>query len=339
MAAIDARFEPDAIFMAAHPHLPFRSLGLTQLATTGALVLFTIAVLSEAARTLGVIDMNTQLIRVFFVLITVLAAGVAVVEHYVAKTRELEHMNTELERRVAEKAREIERDHARLDEAKRERALICERQRILADIHDGMGASLVGLLRYVQSGKTDSKELEHRVRTALQEMRIAIDALEPAEGDLAAVLGTLRYRLEPLMASTGVRFAWDVAELPCVEALDSSAVFAIQRIVLEAIANALKHSNARQIRLTLRALNAESVEIRIEDDGGGFDVGRPAAGLGLSNMRARAQRLGAQVSFLSQSGRGTTVSLTLPRRLEAAHAGSAADATFRRTSPVPLTPV
>lgn len=324
--------------MAANPLFASRSLGLTQLATTGALVFFTVAVLSEAARTLGVIDVNTKLIRVFFVLIVVLAAGVAIIEHYLARTRELEHMNTELERRVAVKAREIELQTAHAEEAKRERALVCERQRILADMHDSVGASLVGLLRYVQSGKADSGELEQRVRAALQEMRIAIDALEPAEGDLGAVLGKLRYRLEPLLESTGVRFSWDAAELPRVEALEPSAVFAIQRIVLEAIANALKHSGARQIKLVLRAMNPEGVEIRIEDNGKGFDVESLASGLGLGNMRARAQRLGAHVSFLSKPGSGTTVSLTVPCRLEADDAGPAMDTAIRRSDPAPLTP-
>jgi signal transduction histidine kinase len=89
-------------------------------------------------------------------------------------------------------------------------------------------------------------------------------------------------------------------------------VFALQRIVLEAITNALKHSGAQLLRLSARACNGE-VEVRIEDDGRGFDTSRNIAGLGLVNMRARAQRIGARLRVLSHPGRGTSIRLSLPR--------------------------
>jgi signal transduction histidine kinase len=188
---------------------------------------------------------------------------------------------------------------------------VSERQRILADLHDGVGASLVGLLRHVQSGCADRASIERRVQEVLQEMRIAIDALQPRDGDLAAVLGALRYRLDDIIRASGVRLVWEVEELPEVGELKPSTVFALQRIVLEAITNALKHSGAQVLRLSARACNGE-VEVRIEDDGRGFDPSH-AAGLGLASMRARAQRIGARLTFQSHPGAGTTVKLSLPR--------------------------
>ena len=116
-----------------------------------------------------------------------------------------------------------------------------ERQRILADMHDGVGACLMGLLRHVQTGRADRASIEQRVQEALQEMRLAVDALQPREGDLAAVLGSLRYRLDDMIRSSGVTLAWDVDELPEVAELTPTAVFCVQRILLEAITNALKH--------------------------------------------------------------------------------------------------
>ena len=56
-------------------------------------------------------------------------------------------------------------------------ALAEERRRIIADIHDGLGAVLVSLLRYIQAGNTDARSLERRVRAALHELRSAVDAL------------------------------------------------------------------------------------------------------------------------------------------------------------------
>jgi signal transduction histidine kinase len=229
-----------------------------------------------------------------------------------AATCELQRLNSELEHRIAEKSEEIKSTYARVEEAKREWTLVSERQRILADMHDGVGASLVGLLRHVQSGSADRVSIEKRVQEVLQEMRIAIDALQPRDGDLAAVLGALRYRLDDIIRSSGVRLAWEVEELPDVGELKPSTVFALQRIVLEAITNALKHSGAQCLRLSARACNGD-VEVRIEDDGRGFDTSRHAAGLGLVNMRARAQRIGARLKILSHPGKGTTVRLSLPR--------------------------
>jgi signal transduction histidine kinase len=181
-------------------------------------------------------------------------------------------------------------------------------------MHDGLGASLVVLLRYVQSKRPDA-HIEQRVKEALQELRISIDALEPSGGDLGAVLGNLRYRLEPLLEPAGVHLEWEVAELPRIEALEPTAVFALQRIVLEAVANALKHSAATRVRISAQAAPGGGVEIRIEDDGRGFDASSPAAGLGLTNMRTRASRIGAKLDISSRAGNGTVVRLLIPLSL------------------------
>jgi signal transduction histidine kinase len=233
--------------------------------------------------------------------------GLSSIERHRAASRERARLNTEFRRHAAEHAQALATTLA-----KREAAL---RQRMLADMHDGLGASLVALLRYVQSGNANPSGIERRVKTSLQEMRIAVDALEPAEGDLGAVLGKLRFRLEPLLESTGVRLSWDVSELPYVEGLGPAAVFDIQRIVLEAIANALNHSAAPEIRIAVRAMGPEGVEINIEDDGKGFDPDAPGPGMGHTNMRARADRLGAGLEIISKPGHGTTVRLTVPLQI------------------------
>ncbi|HSE01502.1 MAG TPA: ATP-binding protein [Burkholderiales bacterium] len=298
--------------LTAHIRYAPRALPLTRVAAAGALLLFAVLVASEILRLLDFTDTTPRVLRAAFVLFTVLAAGTAIIEHYMAATSELQRLNTELERRIAEKSEEIRSTYARVEEAKREWAQVSERQRILADLHDGVGASLVGLLRHVQSGSADRASIERRVQEVLQEMRIAIDALQPRDGDLAAVLGALRYRLDDIIRSSGVRLAWDVEELPEVSDLKPSTVFALQRIVLEAITNALKHSGAQRLRLSARAVYGE-VEIRIEDNGRGFDPSHAAAGLGLANMRARARRIGARLDIHAHSGAGTVVRLSIPR--------------------------
>ena len=279
-----------------------------------ALLLMAALMFSEVMRYFGWIPVDAEVFRHYHVPLLLFAIGAAIFERHVVAIWRMEQSNLELERRVAEKAREIETYHAERDEVVRQQALALERQRIVSDMHDGLGASLVVLLRYVQSKRPDV-EIEQRVKEALQEMRISIDALEPSEGDLGAVLGNLRYRLEPLLEPAGVHLEWEVAELPRIEALEPTAVFALQRIVLEAVANALKHSAATRVRISAQAAPGGGVEIRIEDDGRGFDASSPAAGLGLTNMRTRASRIGAKLDISSRAGDGTVVRLQIPHSL------------------------
>jgi signal transduction histidine kinase len=297
--------------MSAHIHYAPRSLALTRIAAAGALLLFSVLLLTEAARALGYADTTPRVVRASFILFAVLAIATAFVEHYIAATAELQRLNAELERRLAVKAEEIKATYASVEEAKHEWALVSERQRILADMHDGVGASLVALLRHVQTGRADRASIEQRVQEALREMRLAVDALQPREGDLAAVLGNLRYRLDDMIRSAGVALAWEVDELPEVGELKPSAVFCLQRILLEAITNTLKHARAQRLRVTARACGAD-VEICIDDDGAGFDPSCRAAGLGLANMRVRAQRIGARFTIQSSPGAGTAVTVRLP---------------------------
>jgi len=269
--------------------------------------------LQDLAHHLGWIGMEPPIVRHYHVPILVLAIGAAIFERHVAAIWRIERSNEELERRVAAKTQELEAHHDRVRAAEREQALAAERQRIITDMHDGLGASLVGLLRQVQAGRTDAAGIERRVHEALQEMRIAIDALQPRDGDLGTVLGNLRYRLDESIRASGIAFTWEVEELPGLSDLPPTVVFALQRILLEAITNALKHSHARALRVAARARDGNEVEIIVEDDGLGFDPQIETDGVGLASMRARATRIGAKIEFVSRPGAGTAVWLVLPQ--------------------------
>jgi signal transduction histidine kinase len=239
----------------------------------------------------------------------IVGIGIAVFADHVLAVWRAENMNVALERRIAEKTREITADRARVEEATRELALAAERRLIVNDLHNRLGASLVGLLRHIQTGTFSPASVEQRAQAALQELRIAVDALQPSGRDIASILGNLRYRLDDMIRAAGVKLEWAVDELPPSGEVKPSTVFALQRIIVEAITNALKHSNARLIRLTARARGTDSVEIRIADDGQG--VGPSGAGTGIANMHARALAIGAEV-VISSTGQGTEVSITLP---------------------------
>ena len=304
-------------FLVMYAQRPLRWSVIVQIV---ALLLMAVLMSFEVLRYLDWVYVDFRSVRHYHVPLMLLAMGAAILENHVLAVRRTEQANLELERQVTEIAREIEANQVRLESAMRERALASERQRILTDMHEGLGTSLTGLLRYVQSTRPDRPGIERRIEEALQEMRVAVDALQPREGDLASVLGNLRYRLEGMMRATTIRLVWQVGELPPIAGLSPSTVFAVQRILLEAITNVLKHAGASHITFAACSQGENAIAISVEDDGRGFDPLHPAAGLGLASMRARAAGIGGTLEIRSRPGKGTMVKLVLPTDL----AGSAA---------------
>jgi len=78
-------------------------------------------------------------------------------------------------------------------------------------------------------------------------------------------------------------------------------------LVQEALNNTLKHASASHISIELDT-SLERVQLDIEDNGQGFDLETVAEGLGLGNMRTRAEKLGGQLSIISSPETGTRVS-------------------------------
>ena len=198
-------------------------------------------------------------------------------------------------------------------ELEKTRATLTERQRIMADIHDTVGAQLVGVLDLIRTG-APRDQLEAETTDALEDLRIAIDAIQPVNGSLTAVLATLRHRLEPRLEAQHIQLLWHVEALPRMNSLTPQTIQHIQRIVLEAVSNVMKHAKARTISFTAQSLyEGKTVVIQMTDDGVGFDEAvLKSVGQGLSTMRFRAEAVGATLTFSKAEPHGTRLTLTLP---------------------------
>ncbi len=244
----------------------------------------------------------------------ILVAGGNLLAYLVRALDDSERLNRELEQRVADKHRELALNYDRLRELERERAVTAERDRLMRDVHDGMGGQLVSTLALVESGRTTPEVVAEALRDALDDLRLVIDSLEPVEDDLLVVLATIRARLEPRLGRHGLRFDWQVDDLPPLPGLGPERVLQALRIVQEAITNVVKHAHARTI--TVRTGEETTPEgagvfIEIVDDGTGI-AGAPASGRGIDNMRRRAALLGGSIAIASDAS-GTTVHLWLSR--------------------------
>lgn len=259
----------------------------------------------------GVLDFERPWLTHYIPPFFLVAGGAVIFERFLAATRRQRELTGELEGRVAQKTREIEAAHAQMRATDEERALLRERRRIMADMHDGLGARLVGLLSQVQSGKADPQQIEEGLTAALEELRTTIDSLQPVEGDLGVVLGNVRHRMRTVFDTAGVDLGWRVGELPRMDDLTPARNLAIQRILLELFTNVLKHSGARKVDVSTRA-GAGRASIVIEDDGKGFVVGSPVNGHGLRNLQERAREVGGSLVIESAPGQGTRATLALP---------------------------
>lgn len=256
----------------------------------------------------------------------VLVMGWILVKRYTRQHRLYHDLNIHLESRVAQRERELAQSFEALQQQGQERAKLLERQRIMQDIHDGVGGQLVSLVNLAkrghQSGKAlDTQQLQEHAQLALDELRIAVDAMQPVDGDLATVLATLRYRLEPRLKVAGVTLVWAVQNLPVMVDLTPQKVLQIQKILLEALTNVMLHAKAKTVTILAQPSTQPPeqpaaprfIEISLIDDGVGFDPNALTdAGHGLANMRFRADAIGARLTFARGLPEGAVLKLQIP---------------------------
>ena len=239
-----------------------------------------------------------------------LVMGWALIDRFVRSLSEAERLNAELEQRVRDKHAELETNYRRLRDMERQQAVAEERQRIMSDMHDGVGGQLITALGLVERGDASAAEVAAALRECLENLRLIIDSLEPIEEDLLPVLGNLRYRIDGRLREQGIRLDWQVRDLPRLSCLTPQNVLHVLRILQEAFANVLKHAKASVIAVeTGIDPDGRRVFIRVCDNGRGFVAG--GSGRGLGNMRERARSIGGELDVKS-SPTGTSVTLQLP---------------------------
>jgi signal transduction histidine kinase len=188
-------------------------------------------------------------------------------------------------------------------------AVFEERQRVMRDLHDGIGNQLLGLLIKLRRHGPDTELLTGDVNAAITELRIVTTALDAGAGQLAEALRLLGGRLDAQASAASVALDWDIA-VSADTAPESRLVLDILRIVQEGVSNALKHAGASNIHVSIRS--EQGLTILIADNGCGFDPGAIRAGLGLRSLRSRAQGWGGEVTIAGNPGSGTAVTVRLP---------------------------
>jgi signal transduction histidine kinase len=263
------------------------------------------------------ISHSTFLPHALFLYVVVM--GWILVERFQEQHTLNHELNVRLEHRILEREQQLSRSFEQIQAQVEERARLDERQRIMSDIHDGVGGQLVGLVNMIKRGEDnrslfDQKQLSEHAQMALDELRVAVDAMQPVDGDLTTVLATLRYRLEPRLKASDLELIWQIDELPIMTELTPQKVLQIQRILLEAFTNIIQHAKATTVTVSAKHLpEMTAVQITIDDDGVGFEPQElESKGHGLRNMCFRAEAIGALITFQRLKTKGVTLTLTMP---------------------------
>ena len=229
---------------------------------------------------------------------------------------------------MADRVTTANRDIADLERRTHEQLMTArddERQRLSADLHDGVGQTLTALVFTLDAAETalatgdeaippGSRETLHRAQEiaglALEETRDVARRFRPARMSEIGLANAIR----ELAAHAGrpIEVAFD-PKLAAPSLLPVQDELQAYRIVQEAVANAVRHASARTIVIGLRAVRGSRLQIEVVDDGTGFDPEETDGdGLGLQGMRERAAAIGGTLSLDSQPGLGTRIRLLLP---------------------------
>lgn len=239
------------------------------------------------------------------------AAAWRLLVRFVETLNAVELLNIDLEALVHERTVELHAQFDRVRELERHQVVASERERLMRDMHDGVGGHLVSVLAMIETGRGDAGQLAQAVRDALDDMRLMIDSLEPVDDDLNAVLASFHDRLAPRLHAAQVRLHASVELLPPVPGLTPARVLHILRMLQEAVGNALRHGRARTLWIDAHA-KPDGVHLSVRDDGSGFDPEQARAGRGLKNLRRRAQEVGAKLHIHSKPGEGCRIDWVLP---------------------------
>ncbi|MFB6554211.1 MULTISPECIES: GAF domain-containing sensor histidine kinase [unclassified Streptomyces] len=212
--------------------------------------------------------------------------------------------------------------NARLYERSRELTIAEERSRLAHELHDAVSQKLFSLRLTAQAAATlvdrdpvrakgELQQVAVLAAEAADELRAAVVELRPAALDEDGLVATLRTQIQVLDRAHTARVTFTGHG---VKALPAAQEEALLRVAQEALHNALRHSAAEHVDVTLHRRGPGAV-LRVTDDGSGFDtrtVRRAGRHLGLVSMRDRASGAGGRLTVQSAPGKGTTIEMEVP---------------------------
>jgi len=243
----------------------------------------------------------------------------------------LRHAKSEMEERVKERTRdllstnrELERTMSQRQQLEKELLEISEREkrRIGEDLHDLICQELTATALFLKSKATivapenpaAAETLNEAAQIVNRNVGLARDlarGLQPAEMKAAGLKEALRALAVQTTEPGHLKCHFKAAR--GVRLIDDMAALHMYRVAQEAVKNAVKHSGAKNVLITLDK-NEENICVSVEDDGKGFTPTKSSKGLGIHIMRYRANALGGELKIEKRKHGGTSVTCIVPQK-------------------------
>lgn len=228
-----------------------------------------------------------------------LLTSFALLRKFLGSLQETEILARTLDQRVHDRERQLIVSYEQVKQMEQRQAIAEERVRITRDMHDGFAGQLVGAIAMTESNRTSMNELSRQLRSALMDLRIMIDTLDPNTHEFAVALGMLRSRIQPLLDSRNFALLWNVDGVPYTLSLHPFMTLSILRVLQECFTNLLKYSDGSTAQLDanfVQQVSSAILKIRIWEDGKGFEPGI-AEGRGLANVRKRIDAMNGKIVY------------------------------------------
>lgn len=212
------------------------------------------------------------------------------------------------------------------------REVQAERRRIANDLHDTLGSQLLQALVLMDTQPKTAADGPNPAKAVLEQslldLRLIVDSMDAQDDGLAMRMARLRHRLEPVMQRKGLLMHWNLSDPEMHVGRFSASplptgkmAHQILAVVQEGLSNALEHSQASEVWVTLEPYEKTSSShphwswsLHIEDNGQGFDTesvrsNASKAGRGISNMYNRMHDIGGEIHILARVEGGTHICL------------------------------
>jgi PAS domain S-box-containing protein len=239
---------------------------------------------------------------------------------------QLQQFNNELEEQVKKKTAELTESYQDIRQLASHLQQVREEERagIAREIHDELGQQLTGIKMDIswiakRKGELDDNEL-HQTTTTIMNLldtaiktvrRIATD-LRPSILDDLGLVAAIEWQSQEFERRSGISTKF----ISSIEEFRHSSAIAIGlfRICQESLTNIARHAAASQILISLQEEANEYILLKIEDNGNGFEVRKigDKKTLGLLGMKERTLMMGGEFRIESESGKGTTLFVTVP---------------------------
>lgn len=218
---------------------------------------------------------------------------------------------------------------ARLHQRVLDVAVLEERERIARELHDGVAQVLgyintqtMALRRLIEINRTDQAQrelvaMEVAARGVYEDVREAILGLRALSQLQAGLPDSLRTYASRFSEMAHVNVDIEVGPDADGNLIPKAAEIQIMRIIQEALTNVRKHADAAKATVRLER-QSDCLVASVTDDGKGFDtamLSTPSPRFGLQTMRERAEGIGGTLKVRSAPGRGTTITVEVPTRV------------------------